>query len=48
MVYGGKQVNPSKIVSDLYCLNVNSWAWKKMFVMETPPALENTLAFVLD
>jgi len=33
MVYGGKQINPNKLVSDLYCLNINSWQWKKLFVM---------------
>lgn len=45
MLYGGRQLNPAKQVNDLYCLNLASWQWKKLFAMEAPPPSPNPLAF---
>jgi hypothetical protein len=48
MVYGGKQCIPAKQVNDLYCLNLTSWQWKKLFAMEAPNPSPNPQAFAIN
>ena len=48
MVYGGKQINPAKELNELYCLNLTTWQWKKLFIMEAPPACPNPQAYTLN
>jgi hypothetical protein len=48
MVYGGKQITPSKQVNDLYCLHLGTWQWKKLFAMEAPNPSPNPLAFAIN